>query len=115
MTDKRGSHGQLLTVLGKWALTALFATAASAAITAPVVPLQGVTLSSQGTFDRGCSYAGTIDCDRGCAFVGERLYCWATIFPGCSVSVGPARLRLPSGYADRIALRGTSIVPRASP
>ena len=90
MTDKRGSHGQLLTVLGKWALTALFATAASAAITAPVVPLQGVTLSSQGTFDRGCSYAGTIDCDRGCAFVGERLYCWGDNLSGLLGIGGPS-------------------------
>lgn len=47
------------------------------AIASPVVPLQGVTLVSQGDFDRGCAnYASPVDCDRGCGFVGERLYCW---------------------------------------
>ncbi|MBK9657813.1 MAG: hypothetical protein IPO66_21325 [Rhodanobacteraceae bacterium] len=109
----------------RWAIAVLLAWAPLATLASPVVPLQGVTLVSQGNFDRGCTQdAQSNDCQHGCAFVGERLYCWGDYFgaliPGApsvtSLAEWVRRPDRPSGDFDRpvsLAVDGHSCVADA--
>lgn len=66
-----------ITTLAQAALLAAAVCAVGEAIASPIVPLRNVSLSSQE------------DPRNGCAFVGQRLYCWGRNIDG-QLGIGTA-------------------------
>lgn len=127
MTDRQREHQRQRSARQpwRWATAVLLAWAPLAALASPVVPLRGVTLVSQGNFDRGCTQDRlSDDCQHGCAFIGEQLYCWGdtsgALGPGApnatSLAEWVRRPDRPSGDFDRpvsLAVDGHSCVADA--